>query len=100
MLFECYIVIRKSVHKKIISNKKYKIEVKNGKITYIMINNEWIKFPYEDTFFKMYSTKCKFKKDLRNCKKGDIHDITLSCDKTKFIYWSEIYNTKEYLKIL
>ncbi|AXH72627.1 MAG: hypothetical protein [Caudoviricetes sp.] len=100
MLFECYIIITKSVHKKIISNKKYKVEVKHGRITYIMINNKWVRFPCEDTFYKMYSTKCKFIKNFLENEKGDIVDITLSSDKKTFIYRGEIYNTEEYLKIL
>ena len=46
------------------------------------------------------TTRCKFIKDFYNRVKGDIVDIVLSIDKKTFIYRGEIYNAKEYLKIL
>lgn len=61
---------------------------------------EWIYYYSSNFELEFYKKKCKFIKKHTHREVGDIDNLILSHDKTKFLLWGKIYNTKENLKIL
>ncbi|AXH72628.1 MAG: hypothetical protein [Caudoviricetes sp.] len=73
-----------------------------GVAKYKILNDkkEWVEFSDKVKFFVPVTTKCKFIKKFAATPQGVLANMVLSSDKKTFLYYGEIYNTKEYLKIL
>ena len=102
-IFKCHIIVHNAGKmKNITAGKKYTI-IHNyndrpniGKFDKILNDRkEWV-VPIALTV-KYCTTKGKLIKDITFFKKGDDVRVFLSSDKKTFLYYGEIYNTKEYL---
>ena len=102
--FLCYVKVTrfdKNKIKNFTTGKKYLFGLDEKGYHKIMNDKkEWVDYYLENFDIEFYKKKCKFIKNHMHRKVGDIDNLILSHDKTKFLLWGKMYNIKENLKIL